>query len=124
MPIQASVAGLREKEQLMRASLLRPAAAAAVALSLALAIPSFAGVTRESVVTPGAIPVSQSTSLLAQTWSWLRGLWAPDTSGADTSWKAGKTAAIRPDEGCGSDPNGKTTCNTGGSSGSVAVAPH
>ena len=107
----------------MRASLLRPAAAAAVALSLALAVPSFAGVTREGVVVSGAIPVSQGAGLLAQAWVWLRGLWAPNT-GADKDWKAAKGGTIYPDEGCGSDPDGKTTCNTGGSSGSLVVTPH
>ncbi len=124
MSIQASPAGLREKEQLMRASLLRPAAAAAVALSLALTVPSFAGVTRDSIVAPNTSPVSQGTGLLAQAWAWLRGLWVQDTAGADRGWKAENRGAIYPDAGCGVDPNGGTTCNTGGSSGRVVVTPH
>lgn len=95
----------------MRASL--PLTAVLVALLVvALAVPSFAGVSgvTASARTPAA-SASSGCGALAQLGSWLRSMWTAAGCILDPNGKCGPGAlsapSVRPDAGCGLDPNGK-----------------
>jgi hypothetical protein len=79
---------------------------AAVAVTLALALPAAAGA---SPIAGGSWSAPAMTGLdwASHAWSWLRALWPGEGCGSDPSGERCSTNAIRPQEGCGSDPNGQ-----------------
>src|SRR3984893_12448581 len=79
---------------------------AAVALTLALALPAAAAAS-PALGGTWSSPAAAALDWVSHGWTWLQALWLDVGRGSTPSGQKCGTSAVQPQIGCGSDPNGQ-----------------